>query len=145
MRELPEVLEAKVVMNLAMSWSVVKWLKEKKRVRRIADRANEALDKLERELKDRWPPDLKGAYDSLESAGRSAGIDPDHSAETVRLAKQIHQADEAAYKCRMDAEATFDEAERKLSTSLAREGCRKAIRNWELHEAAIRKAEAAAE
>jgi hypothetical protein len=42
----------------------------------------------------------------------------------------------------MDAEETFDEAERQLSTSLAREGCRKAIQSWELHEKAIRRAEA---
>jgi hypothetical protein len=42
----------------------------------------------------------------------------------------------------MDAEHTFDEAERLLSTSLAREGCQKAIRSWDLHEKAIRRAEA---
>jgi len=42
----------------------------------------------------------------------------------------------------MDAEATFDEAEKQLSTRLAREGCRKAIESWDLHEKAIRKAEA---
>jgi hypothetical protein len=41
----------------------------------------------------------------------------------------------------MDAEATFDLAEKQLSTSMAREGCRKAIHSWELHEKAIRKAE----
>jgi hypothetical protein len=43
----------------------------------------------------------------------------------------------------MDAENTFDEAERQMSTRLAREGCSKAIASWELHEAAIRKAEVA--
>jgi hypothetical protein len=43
----------------------------------------------------------------------------------------------------MDAEDTFDEAEKKLSTRLAREGCRKAIDSWDLHEQAIRKSEAA--
>ncbi len=37
---------------------------------------------------------------------------------------------------------TFDEAEKQLSTSLAREGCRKAIQSWDLHEAAIHKAKA---
>jgi hypothetical protein len=42
----------------------------------------------------------------------------------------------------MDAEQTFDTAEKQLSTALAREGCRKAIRSWELRERAIRKAEA---
>jgi hypothetical protein len=57
--------------------------------------------------------------------------------------KKVKEADDEAYRARMDAEETFDEAERQLSTSLAREGCRKAIHGWELHEKAIRKAEAA--
>jgi hypothetical protein len=43
----------------------------------------------------------------------------------------------------LDAEDTFDVAEKKLSASLAREGARKAIESWDLREAAIRKAEAA--
>jgi len=42
----------------------------------------------------------------------------------------------------MTAEETFDEAERQLSTRLAREGCEKAIRAWDLKEKAISKAEA---
>ena len=59
------------------------------------------------------------------------------------LAREVKEADERAYRAHMDAEATFDEAERKLSTRLAREGCQKAIQSWELHEKAIRKVEAA--
>jgi hypothetical protein len=42
----------------------------------------------------------------------------------------------------MDAEDAFDLAEKQLSTRLAREGCQKAIHSWDLHEKAIRKAEA---
>ena len=49
----------------------------------------------------------------------------------------------AGYQARLEAEKTFDAAEKQLSTALAREGCRKAIEGWELHERAIRKAEAA--
>ena len=56
--------------------------------------------------------------------------------------KKVKEADDAAYRARMDAEETFDQAEKQLSTRLAREGCRKAIQSWELHEKAIRKAEA---
>jgi hypothetical protein len=44
----------------------------------------------------------------------------------------------------MDAESTFDEAEKQLSTALAREGCRKAIHSWELFEKAIHLSEGAA-
>ena len=42
---------------------------------------------------------------------------------------------------RLDAEGTFDEAERRLSAAVAREGAQKAIASWELREKAIRKAE----
>ena len=59
------------------------------------------------------------------------------------IVKKIKEADDEAYRARIDAEKTFDEAERQLSTSMAREGCGKAIHGWELHEKAIRKAEAA--
>jgi hypothetical protein len=41
----------------------------------------------------------------------------------------------------LDAEETFDQADKKLSTSLAREGARKAILSWVLYEKAIVKAE----
>jgi hypothetical protein len=45
---------------------------------------------------------------------------------------------------RLDAEDTFDEGERKLSVSMARDGARKALATYDLHEKAIRRAEAAA-
>jgi hypothetical protein len=61
------------------------------------------------------------------------------------LVEKVKDADDAARRVRMDAEETFDEAERQLSTCLAREGCQKAIHSWELHEKAIRRAEAAME
>jgi hypothetical protein len=41
----------------------------------------------------------------------------------------------------MTAEQTFDEAEKQLSTRLAREGCRQAIESWNLHQKAIRQSE----
>jgi hypothetical protein len=59
------------------------------------------------------------------------------------LAKKLKESDDEAYRVRMDAEDTFDEAEKKLSTRLAREGSRKAIDSWDLHEQAIRKSEGA--
>ena len=59
--------------------------------------------------------------------------------------EQIKDADDTARRARMHAEKTFDDAERQLSTSLAREGCKKAIHSWELHEKAISKAETAME
>jgi len=118
MEKLREVEIAKALMTEAVAWSVMKWLREKKRVRKTADQANAALDQLSQAVKDRWPDGMRTAY-----------------------AKKVKEADDAAYRARMDAEATFDEAERQLSTRLAREGCRKAIESWDLHEKAIRKAE----
>jgi hypothetical protein len=46
--KLPEVEEAKALMAEAMDWSVFTWLLQKSSVREIADRANVALDKLNR-------------------------------------------------------------------------------------------------
>jgi hypothetical protein len=148
MEKIPAVEMAKVLMTEAVAWSVMKWLREKKTVRKTADQANAALDQLNQNVKDRWPDRVRTAYDSLaaqrvDGAARNhrptaALIDP----QAMLIAKKVKEADDEAYRARMDAEKTFDEAEKKLSTALAREGCRKAIHSWELHEKAIRKAEA---
>ena len=148
--KITEVEAAKTLMNEAVSWSVMKWLREKKRVRKAADQANAALDQLNQAVKDRWPNGVRVAYASLVTQGSGNAkvpsqptplplvIDP----QSRLSAKKVKEADDAAYRARMDAEETFDAAERQLSTSLAREGCRKAIQSWELHEKAIRRAEA---
>ena len=148
MEKLPEVVAAKALMTEAMTWSVMKWLREKKRVRKTADRANAVLDQLSESVKARWPDGLRTAYEAL-SQKASGGCDarsqrkpPTLDPEAKAIAKKVKETDDEAYRARMDAERTFDEAERQLSTSLAREGCRKAIHGWELHEKAIRKAEA---
>jgi hypothetical protein len=151
MRKLTEVEDAKALMTEAVEWSVMRWLREKKRVRKAADKANDALDALEQEVKRAWSSELSAAYDELLSASsNAAGRQPrmkkntDAISADIRLAaRQIKQADDQAYRAHMDAEDTFDEAEQQLSTRLAREGASKAIASWELHESAIRKAEAA--
>lgn len=150
MRKLPEVEEAKALMNEAISWSVMKWLREKKRVRQVADRANAALDELDRSIKARWSAEIRVAYDELcaQSSAKERHSQPspknsDVNTDGVRhFARQVKKADDEAYRARMDAEKTFDEAERQLSTALAREGCHRAILSWDLHEKAIRRAEA---
>jgi hypothetical protein len=153
MKKLAEVQEAKELMSEAIEWSTFKWMFEKPRVRETADRANDALDRLERSTKARWSDELKAAFREL--SGKSAGaarrnqkgqpeggtIDP----QLKILVEKVKEADDAARRAKADAEETFDEAERQLSTSMAREGCKKAIHSWELHEKAIRKAEAAME
>jgi len=133
----------------AMEWSVFKWLFEKRRVRETADQANAALDELNQAVKARWRSDVKAAYKEL--AAKEGGAAPRRQGEPasqvidpqVRLfVKKVKAADDAAYRARMDAEDTFDEAERQLNTNLAREGCQKAIHQWGLDEKAIRRAEA---
>ncbi len=149
MRQLAEVEEAKALMKEAVSWSVMKWLREKKRVRHIADRANAALDELDRTVKSRWSHEIRTAYEEL---SKQTGTKQNHSqrgttkptavSEEIRqFARQVKAADDEAYRVRMEAEKTFDDAERRLSTSLAREGCYKAVLSWDLHEKAIRRAE----
>ncbi|HEY1469576.1 MAG TPA: hypothetical protein VGF61_11070 [Candidatus Acidoferrum sp.] len=150
MRKLPEVQQAKELMSEAIDWSVFKWMFEKPRVRETADRANDALDRLERTVKARWSDELKAAFKELSGRGtrrhEKTQLSPQATDPEMRLlVEKIKDADDTARRARMDAEETFDEAERQLSTSMAREGCKKAIHCWELHEKAIRKAEAAME
>jgi hypothetical protein len=149
MRKLSEVQEAKELMEEAADWSTFKWMFEKTRVRETADRANAALDKLERAVKARWSDELKAEF--KEQSGRVAGAkrgpqteqSPPHTSDPQIkvLVEKVMEADKAAKRAREDAEETFDEAEKQLNTSLAREGCKKAIHSWELQEKAIRKAQ----
>ncbi len=137
MRKLAEVEEAKALMAEAVGWSVMRWLREKKRVRKAADLANAALDRANREAKAGWSSDLQSAYrDFLGSKKEPAG-----DAALPQFLRRVVRADEEARRARQDAQQTFDEAERQLSTALAREGCKKAIRQWELDEKAIAIAE----
>ncbi len=146
MEKIPEVEAAKTLMNEAMTWSVMKWLREKKRVRKTADQANAALDRSSQAVREQWPGPARAVYEAL--SAQTAGAATARSRPTrlgadanTLIVTQSKEQDDEAYRARMDAETTFDLAEKRLSTSLAREGCRKAIYSWELHEKAIRKAE----
>jgi hypothetical protein len=140
-RKLPEVEEAKELMTEAMQWSVFTWLFRKSKVREIADQANAALDKLNHATKARWSEEIKIAYKALSGKGPRKSEPPPSDPEIQLFVKKVKEADAAARRARTDAENTFDEAERELNTELAREGCRKAIHQWELDEKAIRRAE----
>ncbi|PWT99854.1 MAG: hypothetical protein C5B51_26240 [Terriglobia bacterium] len=138
MQKLAAVEEAKALMNEAQDWSVWHWLTDKRRVRATADRATETLGECEKKVKAAWSEDLKKAYRDLCRNGRAGSIDP----ELKQTLERVKDAESAAEEARVDAEATFDEAERRLSTDLAREGAQKAIASWVLREKAIRRAEA---
>ena len=144
MRKLPEVETAKALMTEAQNWSVFTWLFQKSRVRETADRANDALDDLNRRTKSHWPADLKTAYKALSAKGkgRSNGASPRMDETIETLLRKVKEADDDAHRARMTAEETFDRAERELNSALAREGCSQAIDSWDLHEKAIRRAEA---
>jgi hypothetical protein len=149
MEKLLEVETARALMTEAMTWSVMKWLREKKRVRKTADLANAALDQLSETTRQAWPDRLKTTYEAL--AAQATGHAVAHrqqrpplaggNPEAIAVAKKLKEFDDEACHARMDAEETFDKAEKQLSTALAREGCLKAILSWDLHEKAIRKAE----
>jgi len=152
MHKLEAVEDARSLMIEAQEWGVWKWLTEKRRVREAADRANEALDKLEQKIKRSWCEELKLAYRELEAADRdrdaqhhSRKSDPsiEVSPEIRALARKIKHAYDTAYDARMRAEQTFADAESRLSASMAREGTVQAIESWDLKKKAIRKAEAA--
>lgn len=151
MSKLAAVKNAKALMTEAMDWSTFKWLWEKSNVRQTADEANAALDRLNKKTKAQWAEELKAAYRQILSGNGSRNKRNPHDQPTftsntdpqiLQSLKLVKEMDDKAHAARMDAEATFDEAERRMSTDLAREGCRKAIRSWELHEKAIRAAEA---
>lgn len=145
MQKLQEVEAARTLMAEAMSWSVMTWLREKKKVRKTADLANTALDQLNLTLKDQWTNGVRAAYEALLAERKGTNgrqqqneIDP----KAAALARRVKEADDEASRARAEAEETFDQAEKLLSTVLAREGCRKALRSWDLHEKAIHQAEA---
>jgi hypothetical protein len=148
MEKIPEVESAKALMTEAVTWSVMKWLREKKRVRKTADQANALLDQLSDTIKKQWPEQLRDAYEAIApqkaagAARRGAAKEPSQTVDpdVMLVAKKIKEMDDEAYRARVKAEETFDNAERQLSTSLAREGCRQAIQSWDLYEKAIRKA-----
>jgi len=156
MKKLPAVEDARAVMTEGTEWGVWKWLTEKRRVRALADKARAALDDLEMKVKLTWSDDLKIAYNQVVSEGGDAkrarrktkdrkpagasGAD----AKALAAVKRIAEADDEAYDAHEDAEDTFAEAESKMSTSMARDAARKALAAYDLHEAAIRKAEALA-
>jgi hypothetical protein len=119
MHKLPPVEEAKALFEEAKDWGLWRWLMEKGRARRTADAAWAALDQCEKNLKAGWSKELKKLAD-----------------------KELKEADAEAYKAHMDAEAQFDEADRRLSTEMARHGAQMAIDAWILREKFIRKLEA---
>ena len=69
---------------------------------------------------------------------------PKIDSHVMTVVKRVKEADDDAYNAHEDAEDLFAEAEKRMSTSRAREAARKALEAYDLHEAAIRKAEALA-
>ena len=136
MRKLIPVEDAKALMREAIGWSMWSWLTQKRRLRTTADAAWEALEGCERKVKAGWSDELKKAYRGKDGSG----LDPE-----LKLAlERMREADDAWKQARETAEETFDEAERRMSTSMACEGAAQAIEAWELTERAIRRAEALA-
>lgn len=127
-------------MTEAMNWSVFTWLFQKSKVREVADEANAALDELNRATKARWSDEIAGAYKALSRKSPKNEL-VSHDPEIEQFVKKVKEADEAARRARKDAEETFAKAERQMNTGLAREGCQKAIEQWELDAKAIRCAE----
>ena len=155
MRKLPAVEAARAIMTEGMDWGVWKWLTEKKRVRAIADEARAALDDLEVKVKEGWSNEYKIAYNHLvEQDNRpkrerkqpkdKKKDDGQADLEILAAVKRIKDADDEAYNAHENAEDVFEEAERKMSTGMAREGARVALVAYDRHEDAIRKAEALA-
>ena len=154
MQKLNPVEEAKALMNEAMGWSVWGWLTEKRRLRTTADQAWEALDAAEKNVRAGWREDVRKAWHELEAqAALEANPRLRRQFEKAReeaqsvddevksAARKLKEADLEAYALRMQAEETFDEADRRMSTSMAREGAQQAIDAWQTREKFLRKME----
>lgn len=139
MHKMESVEEAKRLLNEAKDWGVWRWLTEKKRVRAAADAAWADLEGVEKEIKGSWSDDLRKAWRELPKKGKAADVD----GELKEFAGKLKREDEEAFQARMTAERTFDEAERKMSIPLARQGSEQAITAFEMREKFIRRAEAA--
>ena len=155
MHKLPPVEHAKKLFEEAKDWGLWRWLLEKRNARQTADAAWAAFDEYESKVKASWSEDIRKAWHEAETEAAAAadgrakrsyekakaeakGIDPEIKAK-VRL---LQEADAQAFKARMDAEAQFDEADRRLSSSMACEGTQMAIDAWVMREKFIRKMEA---
>ena len=153
MDRLKAVEDAKALLEQGKEWSIVKWLTEKRHVRRVADEGTAALDRAERDVKSTWTEDLRNAYAALTAP--SLDDDPFAAAEwefaqqqaqnlppeIVEVARRVKAADDIATQARLTAEKTFDEAERRLSARLARLGAEQAIEAYEIRYKAIETAE----
>jgi hypothetical protein len=144
MRKLNSVEEAKALLHEGKDWGVWRWLTEKKRVRAAADAAWADLEEVEKEIKGSWGDDLRKAYRELQVASKKTVEEAkDVDAELKAFAARLKNEDDEAFQARMTAEETFDEAERRMSAALARQGSEQAIAAYDLREKFIRKAEAA--
>jgi hypothetical protein len=129
MHKLEAVEAAKALFEEAKGWGVWQWLAGKPKARRTADAAWEALEEYEKKVKAGWSGDLRKAW-----RARDGDADPE--------IQRLKQADHDAHQARLEAEAQFDEADRRMSTSMAREGSQMAIDAWMTREKVIRKLEA---
>ena len=138
MHKLAPVEDAKTLFNEAKDWSVWRWLIEKRRARSTADAAWEALEACEEKVRAGWREEWHQAYGHPKSrrhAELDAGSERGAAIAYTKMTRRRAQARDAA-------EAQFDEADRRLSTSMACEGAQMAIDAWEMREKVIRKAEA---
>ena len=142
MHKLAPVEDAKTLFHQAKDWSVWRWLMEKKTVRRTADAAWEALEACEEKVRAGWSADWQAVYRDLSENGKTRSRRLD--AQVKEALAMLHETDLEARQARDAAEDQFDEADRRMSTRMAREGAQMAIDAWEMREKIIRKMEALA-
>jgi hypothetical protein len=88
MQKVPEVQAAKLLMNEAINWSVMQWLREKKRVRATADGANATLDRIRRSIAEQWKDEIKTAYGTLANGNGAKKTSPKVNGAPSRLPRR---------------------------------------------------------
>lgn len=133
MQKLPPVEEAKALFEEAKDWGVWQWLSRKRQAREAADAAWAALEARENRVIAGWSEPLRKAWRSTSNKSGNSDLN--------RAIHRLKRADEEANNARMAAEAQFDEADRRMSTSMAREGSQMAIDAWTMREKMIHRLE----
>lgn len=120
MHKLAAVEAARKMFEEARAWGRWRWLVEKRRARTVADAAWEALENEEGRVRAGWSEAARQAY---------------------KDERELHAESRKAHKARMDAEAQFDEADRRMNSDMACEAAQMAIDAWAMREQLIRKLE----
>jgi chromosome segregation ATPase len=139
------VIEAKRLLEETKQWWPWSWAADlnKIKLRSAIETATKALEREVEKAKNSWSREMQRAYRELTVAesrrASTSNIDP----EIKRAARKLKDAEDELNLATVQAQKTFDEAERELNPSKAREGALQTAKAIEKHETVLSIANAA--